>query len=171
MAATNRLTWGHININVRDLDRSVAFYRLLGFEELLPGIPYLDLTNEPDPRAIHQDAARALRLGGQPRARASIMQLDDGFPKLDLTEYPDLQRGEPLENSDLGIVRVCLASRDLAADYERLSAAGVHFLTEPVSGAGGMVDMVCCADPDGTIIELLQLHPEKWPSLPGGRDT
>jgi catechol 2,3-dioxygenase-like lactoylglutathione lyase family enzyme len=162
-----RLSWGHININVRDLDRSIEFYRHLGFEEFLPGIPYLGLTSgAADP--VHDEAARALRLNGRPRGRACIMQLGDGFPKIDLTEFPDMQRSDPLENSDLGIVRLCLASPDLAADYERLSRAGVHFLTEPVSAADGMVEMVCCADPDGTIIELLELHPERWPRPGGG---
>jgi catechol-2,3-dioxygenase len=30
------LTWGHININVSDLDASIEFYEKLGFEFLSP---------------------------------------------------------------------------------------------------------------------------------------
>ena len=38
------------------------------------------------------------------------MQLGNGFPKLDLTQYDDLAQSKPLDNADLGLVRVCLGS-------------------------------------------------------------
>ena len=38
-----RFRWGHININVADLDLSISFYEELGFEIFMPGIPYLGL--------------------------------------------------------------------------------------------------------------------------------
>ena len=33
---TPNLSWGHININVSDLDTSIAFYEKLGFSLLIP---------------------------------------------------------------------------------------------------------------------------------------
>jgi predicted lactoylglutathione lyase len=35
---TASLSWGHININVSNLDTSIAFYEKLGFEIFITGI-------------------------------------------------------------------------------------------------------------------------------------
>ncbi len=157
-----RLGWGHININVRDLDRSVAFYRQLGFEVLLPGIPYLDLEEGPETRPLPDAAARALGVPAGTRGRACIMQLDDGFPKIDLTEWAGDGQTAPPGNADLGLVRLCLASADLAGDVARLTAQGVEFLSPPTDTHNGLADVAVCRDPDGTLIELIQLHLERW---------
>ena len=77
-----RFTWGHININVSNLDRSIEFYEKLGFEVFIPAIPYLDLKSEDVIRAIPEGATRALGLNPETRGRACIMQLDNGFPKI-----------------------------------------------------------------------------------------
>lgn len=42
-----RLVWGHINVNVSNLERSIAFYELLGFELYREGISYLGPTAAP----------------------------------------------------------------------------------------------------------------------------
>ena len=59
------------------------------------------------------------------------MQLGNGFPKLDLTQYDDLAQSKPLDNADLGLVRVCLGSPNLASDYERLVRLNVDFISPP----------------------------------------
>jgi hypothetical protein len=82
---SRRFAWGHININVRDLDASVGFCRMPGFEPMLPGVPYVNLNSE-TPSSIAAEAAVALGVREEPRGRACIVQLDYGFPKLDLTE-------------------------------------------------------------------------------------
>jgi len=166
MSDAPQFGWGHVNINVRDLDRSVAFYKRLGFESFLPGIPYLDLDNDAASRPLPDDAARALGVRPGSRGRACIMQLDGGFPKLDLTELDTEQPGPPLKNSDLGLVRICLVSRDLEGDVARLREQGVEFVSEPGRGHAGMADIAVCVDPDGTLIELLQVHLDRWPPLP-----
>jgi catechol 2,3-dioxygenase-like lactoylglutathione lyase family enzyme len=162
-SAQTNLGWGHINVNVRDLDRSIDFYRKLGFEEFLPGIPYLNLASGTVARPLPEPAARALGLPGSCRGRACIMQLGPGFPKLDLTEWYGADGEGPLRNGDLGIVRLCLASRDLQRDCADLAARGVHFLSAPQPCQDGMADIAVCADPDGTLIELIEVHLEKWP--------
>jgi catechol 2,3-dioxygenase-like lactoylglutathione lyase family enzyme len=155
------LSWGHINVNVRDLDQSIAFYRQLGFDVFMSGIPYLDLTAD-----AHADlsvgTANALGLAPGSRARACIMQLGNGFPKLDLTELANGEPRPPLANADLGLVRLCLACSDLQAEYARLTDLGVRFLAPPQPGHEGLADVAVCADPDGTLIELIQIYPEKW---------
>jgi hypothetical protein len=44
----------------------------------------------------------------------------------------------------------------------------VKFLSAPQPGKDGMADVAICVDPDGTLIELLQVYLDKWPSLPSG---
>lgn len=162
----SRLVWGHVNINVSDLDRSIAFYEKLGFETFLPAIPYLALTAEGSPTTFCEQAALALGLPPGTRGRACIMQLDSGFPKIDLIELDADAQTPPPTNLDLGVVRLCLASRDLAREHARLVEAGVSFLSEPRRARDGMADIATCVDPDGTLIELLQIHLERWPHPP-----
>lgn len=160
---TPRLSWGHININVSDLDRSIAFYEKLGFSLLIPGVPYLGIGKDSE-SDVPAKQSKALGVPPGTTARACIMQLDNGFPKLDLTEYSKDSPQAPAVNDDLGIVRLCLGTPNLAEAYELLKSAGVDFLSEPTEGVGGLADIAICRDPDGTLIELIELHLEKWGS-------
>jgi catechol 2,3-dioxygenase-like lactoylglutathione lyase family enzyme len=156
--------WGHVNVNVADLERSIAFYELLGFSVFLPGIPYFGLARD-EAAALTDAHAEVLGLPAGTHGRACIMQFDDGFPKLDLTEFELPSPAAPLVNGDRGFVRICLACGDLAAEYARLTAAGVEFLTEPRVGTGEIADVAVCRDPDGALIELIQLFPERIAAL------
>lgn len=154
------LSWGHININVTDLDRSITFYELLGFEAYIPGIPYLGLTQ--DLGAIEPSGATALGLPEGARGRACIMQLGRGYPKIDLIELEGAASAPPLTNADKGIVRLCLASANLALDFARLSAAGIAFASPPQTDSRGLAQIAVCADPDGALIELIEIDRAKW---------
>jgi catechol 2,3-dioxygenase-like lactoylglutathione lyase family enzyme len=154
--------WGHININVSNLEHSIAFYEKLGFEVFIPAIPYLDLSAEAEATTMPEPGITALGLSADTSGRACIMQLDNGFPKIDLTEFTDKQQEPPLTNADLGLVRFCLVSQNLQQDYEQLVEQGVKFVSEPQSGKDGMADIATCIDPDGTLIELLQVYLDKW---------
>jgi len=157
-----KFVWGHINISVSNLDRSISFYEKLGFEVFIPAIPYLGLTADTDATTMSEAGAHALGLPAETSGRACIMQLDNGFPKIDLTELTSKQQQQPLTNSDLGLVRFCLVSQNLRQDYARLIEQGVEFVSKPQSGTGGMADIATCVDPDGTLIELLQIYLDKW---------
>lgn len=167
---TPRFSWGHINLNVRNLDRSIAFYEKLGFEEYKPGIPYLGLSAAPEPTAMPDESACALGLAPGTRGRACIMQLGDGYPKLDLTEFAipesETKQEAPLSNRDIGLVRLCLGTRDLKREFDVLSKQGVIFLSAPQSAKDGMAEIATCIDPDGALIELIQVHRDKWPAPP-----
>ena len=160
--------WGHININVRNLDRSVEFYRKLGFEVFIPAIPYLAIDSTTQPQPLPAGAATALGVPPETRGRACIMQLDDGFPKLDLTEFAGVQQSEPLKNSDLGVVRICLITENLGRDVERLKSEGVEFISGPQAGHKDLADVAVCKDPDGTLIELLQVYLDRWQAILNG---
>jgi catechol 2,3-dioxygenase-like lactoylglutathione lyase family enzyme len=158
-----KLSWGHINVNVTRLEDSIAFYELLGFSVLMPGIPYLNL-NQAEPEILNPEAAVALDVPLETTGRACIMQLDRGFPKLDLVEWRDTgaKTAAPLLNQDKGIVRMCLASQNLEQDYKELVEAGVPFFSAPKRTEEGRADIAICQDPDGTLIEIIQIYPEKW---------
>ena len=136
---TPNLSWGHININVSDLDRSIAFYEKLGFSLLIPGIPYLGIGKDTGTE-IPADQSKALDVPSGTTARACIMQLDDGFPKIDLTEYAKDSPQAAAVNDDLGIVRLCLGTQNLAQDYELLKSAGVEVEAHMVPGLGHGID-------------------------------
>lgn len=159
---SQRFRWGHINVNVSDLDRSVAFYKLLGFDMFRSGIPYLGLEAE-KAAVLPETNAQVLNVPPGTKGRACIMQLDKGLPKLDLTEFSSLHGHDPLRNQDLGIVRLCLVSEDVHADYRQLVAQGVEFLGPPSGCTRRMADVAICKDPDGTLIELIQVHLDRWP--------
>ena len=152
------LRWGHININVSDLDSSIEFYEKLGFEIYKPSIPYTGLTVEPKSNSMDEGSRTALGLPEQTSGRACIMQLDNGYPKLDLTQFDNMTQSIPLSNADLGLVRICLASANLKADYNNLKKIGIEFISPPQTAKDGRAEIAICRDPDGTLIELIQLH-------------
>lgn len=159
------LAWGHVNLNVTDLERSIAFYGALGFSVFLEAIPYLEIERQAS-RALPADACAALGLAEGVRARGCILQLGDTFPKLDLTELEAAAGSPPprppLATADRGLVRLCLASSDLASDVERLAGAGAEFLTPPREDERGLAKIALCRDPDGNLIELIQIDAAKW---------
>jgi len=163
---TAQFGWGHINVNVRNLERSIAFYEKLGFELCRDGIPYLDLTMDSGATSMPDTCALALGLPAATRGRACIMQLGRGYPKLDLTEFDTPTPEGPLNSAGVGIVRICLASKNLQQDYERLSAEGVAFLSPPQPCKNKMADIAICTDPDGAHIELIQADVRNWPPMP-----
>ena len=73
-----------------------------------------------------------------------------------------MPQSKPLNNGDLGLVRICLASSDLVSDYERLVEENVDFISAPKITNGGLAEIATCIDPEGTLIELIQVHLEKW---------
>ena len=162
-----RFGWGHININVSNLDDSIAFYEKFGFQVFLPGIPYLGMSKA-ESLLLAENVSMALGIDTTSHGRACIMQLDDGFPKIDLTEFSGLTQSPPLTNADRGLVRICLTSRDLKADVARLKADGVEFVSDIQPGHEQLGDVAVCRDPDGTLIELLQVYLERWAPYLGG---
>ncbi|MEM1248760.1 MAG: VOC family protein [Acidobacteriota bacterium] len=162
---TPPLIWGHLNVNVSDLERSISFYETLGFEIFRSGIPYLGLVRQ-ELRPLPASMTRALGVSAETRGKACILQLDDGLPKLDLIELDPPGERQPLTSQDTGLVRLCLGSRDLDADVARLRAAGVELLSEPQSDPQRLARVAVCLDPDGTAIELIEVDFVRWNQLP-----
>ncbi len=139
----------HVNVNCSDLERSRAFYERLGFQTV----------NE-----LPTGGSPKLALGlGLPNCegRATIMILDPGQPqqaRLDLIEWVEPRDPEaPYSHlGHLGINRIALWTEGIDEEYKRLCEAGVEMLSEPVQ-MGNQARFFCMKDPDGTIIELIEV--------------
>jgi len=118
---------------VADVEASTAWYRdHLGFE--------VEATFEGPAYAILTQAGARLSLAEQ------------GHPAED---RPGVELAAPAERSELQ-VNLVLEVDDCRAEYERLKAAGVEFMTEPFSPPWGGA-RVFAVDPDGYLVELEQL--------------
>ncbi len=139
----------HVNVNCTNLERSRAFYELVGFHavtEIGLGGP--------------AEANRALGMPADAQAKAVLMVLDPTKPRstrIDLIEWadPPTHGTNATDLAHVGAVRIALWTIGIDEEYERLRAAGVEFLSEPVFLGKG-VRFCCFPDPDGTILELIE---------------
>jgi glyoxylase I family protein len=141
----------HININVKNFERSVEFYKMLGFKVVL------DLGEGPNKGndtglGIPNSRARAalLALGDDPRAtRIDLIEWQQ--PQTEGAAYPHLYHA--------GVARIALFTKNIEEEYTRLKAKGVEMVSEPVTirfanKAGAR--FFCFKDPDGTFLELIE---------------
>jgi glyoxylase I family protein len=141
----------HININVKDFDRSLAFYQKLGFKVVLNIGEGANPANDKG-LGIPNSVGRAalLALSDDPRA-TRIDLIEWKQPKTEGEPYPHLYH--------TGAARIALFTTNLDEEYARLKAEGVEFVSEPVilrfrNGAGSK--FCCFKDPDGTFLELIE---------------
>lgn len=140
---------------VRDLDRSVAFYRdALGLSVYYAA--ELELSGRVMPIA---------RPGA--RCRLVLMQAEDPWigmiGLMQVTDPPEPDPGPYRRRLTIGDVALVLHSHDLRRDFERVRASGVEIIAEPEASAvprpgGGEIRMLTSSffDPDGYFLELNQ---------------
>src|SRR5215213_12008628 len=111
----------HLAFGVRDMDRSLAFYRdQLGMEVTS------DREQKTAPSEMYADPDKATS-----RRVAQLRWADDpDAPFLVLSAFP-APSGEPLRLDQIGIHHVALWVKDLAGMAERLADAGVRFVMKP----------------------------------------
>jgi len=140
-----------ININCSDYEQSKIFYEHLGFSSV---------EDIEDNSTV--ETAEAYNLPSY-KLHGSLMELKNGGPAVNLLEWED-----PSDNSTpyaklnhLGLARIALRSNDLDADVVRLKSEGFEFYSEPVlpDGPLAFLRVVCLEDPDGTVIELVEMFP------------
>ena len=142
----------HVNVNCSDFERSKAFYEMLGFEVFMEPLE----SNTPEVAAA---------VGLPPyRLRGALMRLADAKSPfvIDLLEWKEPSDPSPpyARLNHLGIARIAMASSDLDADMARFKAEGVEFISEPATVVWeGHPDsrFVCFKDPDGSVLELVEL--------------
>lgn len=142
----------HTSYTVRDLERSIAFYRdMLG----------LELVHQRE--EITLDYWRAVVGFPDAVARDAFFRIPGSDHHLELIQYRH-PPGTPqtLTPNNPGSSHICYYVDDLQAEYQRLQAAGCDFISAPVyldqgPNAGGWA--LYMRDPDGIVIELFQRRP------------
>jgi catechol 2,3-dioxygenase-like lactoylglutathione lyase family enzyme len=141
----------HIAINSTDLERSVAFYRRLGFEVV-------------QDRTVHNDKVRQAFKVPTGDLRFVHLRLGDSDDAtlLDIVEWggPGTADGPTTPpQHQRGMTRFAVLADDTDAVYRELRREGVEFLTEPtvvMTPEGGW--NVCLAlDPDGVVVQITEL--------------
>jgi catechol 2,3-dioxygenase-like lactoylglutathione lyase family enzyme len=144
----------HVALAVSDMERSIAFYRdILGFRKTLDmplGSPSLD---------------RLLRMRPGTTGRSVIMQQGlSTIGEVELVQFsPAPSTPTPAKGAGgLGAFLLSFAVKDeeLAAVYQRLLRQGIVCYSEPQTvelHRFGSMQAVIFEDPDGQMIELIQL--------------
>lgn len=150
----------HFNVNCSNLERSKAFYEMLGFKTIVNMDTSLDQESS-------DVIWSSVGLPKGTKCKGALMSLGDSpfAARLDLIQFEDTKpEQKPYPNLlNLGICRVALWTKDFKGDVERLKAAKVEFVGEPVDRdvffslkkRVRRVSMCAFKDPDGTIIELV----------------
>jgi catechol 2,3-dioxygenase-like lactoylglutathione lyase family enzyme len=141
----------HTGITVTNLDRSLAFWRdVLGFE----------LSH----RAHHTEDL-ASEVTGVPGAEISLVVLKGYGHKIELLEYlaPSDRKHVDLRPCDVGSVHIALIVDNLDAVLSAIAASGWKAAGKPQTlktGPNAGKRVIYVRDPDGTIIEFMQLPPQ-----------
>ena len=143
----------HTVVNCRDIEESVAFYKLLGFEIVH------DRRNNVWPEYL-------AGIFGMERAQGKAVLVglpsDPDGPILDLIEWvePKVVFTDPADYPVTVARTICFATRGVHAAYEALSAKGVRFTCPPTGQAeAGIIAVAFCYDPSGNKVELLEFAP------------
>lgn len=134
----------HTGVSVRDMERSLAFYRdLLGLELIFDS----DL----------DDVEALSEVVGMRHARGRVTWLRAGDTMLELWQW-DAPAGRPLPDdyrpADRGVTHFALEVDDVDALHRRITAAGFPANTAPKDL--GLHKTTYVRGPDGEIIEILE---------------
>lgn len=145
----------HFTVRASNFERSLDFYTTLGFQLLRDNrdVVWPDYVARQFGMRAAQGRGALLALGPEPH-----------HTRLDLIEWlepghPDPAAEIPLEDRVPRII--ALRTENVRAAYADLSARGIEFITEPrgPDRDTGLEAVVCCRDPDGLIVELIEYQP------------
>jgi catechol 2,3-dioxygenase-like lactoylglutathione lyase family enzyme len=142
----------HAGIVVRDMERSLAFYRdLLGLK------PVIDFTEQGEFIATLTGAASV-------RLRMVKLVADNGgmVELLQFLSHPQ----SPRSNNhlwDTGPTHVAFTVENIDQIYKDWTAKGIEFTCPPQVDPPGTAKVTFCRDPDGVYLELVELLSDPEP--------
>jgi catechol 2,3-dioxygenase-like lactoylglutathione lyase family enzyme len=136
----------HAGIVVKDLQQSLRFYlNLLGLREV---------------KTMHESGEYIDRMLGMKGVKVITVKIaaDDGnlIELLYFEEPTAISACNSVPNM-IGCSHVAFTTTDLEADYSRLKQAGVKFIAAPQLSPDRKAKLTFCEDPDGTLIELVEI--------------
>jgi catechol 2,3-dioxygenase-like lactoylglutathione lyase family enzyme len=147
----------HVAMSTPNLARLVAFYRdLMGFKVVYEGAWPVGTTDIDSMVGLRGSSAR-------------LAMLRSGGCHLEIFEYasPPPQPSDPNRPvNDHGYTHFCVAVDDIDREYERLTAAGMKFHCAPARKEGKIHRATYGRDPDGNVVELLQVIAKDHPFAP-----
>jgi len=148
----------HVNICVRDMERSIRFYQDLGFTKAA------DFILGGGTPGIGQALGREVK-----QLRGGFMRLveDPNAPVLDLVQFIDPPpQGQPYATlNNIGICRIAFIVDDIDKTNQTLIAKGVEIvapLQRYAGPRGTTIGVMCFKDPDGTVLEVMSDEIESW---------
>jgi len=156
----NALNIMHVNVNCSNLEHALAFYKLIGFRETL--MPDGTPVGEGGGNFGEVGLGPIFRLPEDCKGRFRLLRygVEENGTVLDLIEWTH-PRGTAHKRtlSQPGFARMCLTVRSCQEIYDKLVAAGHVVYTEPrfVDMRVGRFYVFCCEDPDGTIMEFMEI--------------
>jgi catechol 2,3-dioxygenase-like lactoylglutathione lyase family enzyme len=140
----------HVGMSVRDIDRSVAFYRdLLHMDVIVAPKPF----SGPLYDAVMnlRDAAGRVAIVRGAGLELELFQFSHPTP-------PPATQDRPVY--EFGITHFCLEVTDIESEYERMRNAGVRFHCSPQNHRG-IALATYARDPDGNVFELVEFIGER----------
>ena len=152
------ITMDHVAVMVKDIEKSLHFYRdLLGLEVVSPEEhndgPISVMVNMPK---VHMREYRLRPKGG---VHGHNRNKGPGFT-FDIIQWINPESPEdryPLHH--VPSAHFCFGVENVPATYDRLKAEGVEFVSPPVSFSGeGEWHVLFFYDPDGNLLELNEME-------------
>lgn len=136
----------HIGIVVKNLDKSLEFYRdLLG----------LKIVREMDESGRYIDNMLSLK---NVKVRTVKMSANNGVTLIELLEFKSpLGNQRNCKVNDIGVSHIAFTVNDLNKCYEFFKGNGIKFNAPPQISPDGCAKVTFCHDPDNNPIELVEV--------------
>lgn len=151
------------SIGVSDIDKSMDFYNVLGYDKVVYDVSgtFEDWSAIPGGSSSYR---RVLLTQANPSTGGFSQLIGDSYIELiqDLSERKPVKIYEGRKWGDIGFVHLGFDVRNMKAIGKKLESIGHGFTcdTEDVLSMGESTKVHCtyCEDPDGTLIEMIEVY-------------